>query len=151
MTALPGTPQAPEHDVPAGSVAWSEVVSPDPVRTGAFYARLFGWDLRAPSSAGTDDFTFLRHGHTMVAGLSRKVNADVPPGWLFSFRVADIDAAAARVSQLGGATITGIMTIPNNCRFAVAQEPTGATFALLQAIPRNRAPSPAGWKVLGRP
>ena len=30
--------------------------------------------------------------------------------------------------------VTGITTIPNDCRFAVAQDPTGATFALYQHV-----------------
>jgi predicted enzyme related to lactoylglutathione lyase len=134
MTSLPGTPRAPETDVPVGGVAWSEIASRAPLRTGEFYARLFGWTLRAPASAGMADYTVLMHGDTMVAGLSDAPNADAPAGWLFYFRVADIDAATARVPQLGGAMMTGIMTIANDCRFAIATEPTGATFALVQDI-----------------
>lgn len=132
MTSYPGTPQSPEFDVPVGGVVWSEVTSSDPQRTGEFYARLFGWTLRAPSPAGKDDYTVLTHDGREIAGLARAPHERVPSEWLFYFRVENIAAAATQVRALGGMMVTGITTIPNDCHFAIAQEPTGATFALFQ-------------------
>lgn len=132
MTSLPGTPHAPENDIPTGGVAWSEITTINPRRTGEFYSRLFGWRLRTPSIADRSDDTVLTHNGAMIAGLARSLRGDSPSKWLFYFRVADLDAAAALVPDLGGAMATGITIIPHDCCFAVAQDPTGATFALLQ-------------------
>lgn len=137
MTPVPGTPRAPESDVPVGCVAWSEVVSNDPRRIGDFYARLFGWTIRPQSGAGAEDCTLLTHGGATVAGLARAVHDDLPSGWLFHLRVADIDSAVARVPDLGGTVLTGVVTIPQGRRCAVVREPSGATFALLQGRPTS--------------
>ncbi len=134
MTSAPGTPLAPDVDVPLGGVVWSEITSNDPRRSGEFYARLFGWTLRMPPMAGTPDGTVLIHNGTMIAGLAKSSREDFTSEWLFYFRVTDLDASAALVPNLGGTMVTGITTIPHDCRFAIAQDPTGATFALIQDI-----------------
>ncbi len=140
MTPFPGTSQSPETCVPLGGVAWNEIVSTDPRRTGQFYERLFGWTCRPPLSpltAAMADPTVLTHDGKMVAGLSNASHDIQPSAWLFYFLVEDIDAAVARVPALGGTMVTGIETIPNDCRFAIAHEPTGATFALYQEESRH--------------
>ena len=129
---MPGTPQAPQFDVPLGGVVWSEITTSDPRRSGEFYARLFAWTRHIPSIADTPDDIVLMHDGTKIAGLAKSPRADVPSEWLFYFRVENIDAAAALVPELGGTMVTGITTIPNDCRFAIATDPTGATFALIQ-------------------
>ena len=56
--------------------------------------------------------------------------AEVPPFWAVYFAVADTDAAAARVVELGGSVINPPMDIEPG-RFAVVADPTGAVFNVI--------------------
>jgi predicted enzyme related to lactoylglutathione lyase len=59
---------------------------------------------------------------------------DAPPHWLPYFQVADVDAAVARASELGGKICNPPMDIPNVGRIAMIADPQGATFAVAKFI-----------------
>jgi hypothetical protein len=52
-----------------------------------------------------------------------------PPFWMVYFATEDLDAALAKVSDLGGNVLVGNTDI-GVARIAVAQDPQGAVFAL---------------------
>jgi predicted enzyme related to lactoylglutathione lyase len=54
-----------------------------------------------------------------------------PSHWLVYFTVADADAAAARIGDVGGTVLAGPMPIPAG-RIVVARDPQGAVFALFE-------------------
>ncbi|HEU4488006.1 MAG TPA: VOC family protein, partial [Actinomycetota bacterium] len=49
--------------------------------------------------------------------------------WTVSFRVAEVDEAVARATELGGAILVPPMDIPIG-RFSIAADPAGATFTM---------------------
>jgi hypothetical protein len=55
--------------------------------------------------------------------------AGVPPNWMPYFSTADIESSTAQVKELGGTVMVGPM-IMNEIKMTVAQDPTGAVFAL---------------------
>ncbi|WP_030685242.1 VOC family protein [Streptomyces sp. NRRL B-1347] len=120
---------------PEGTPCWVEVQVDDPVRTSAFYGRLFGW-------------TFLDHGeeydHYLTARLDGRNVADIgprPPGaerggpsaWLVCLAVDGADAVAERIERAGGKLLVPPNDVGTHGRFAVAEDPAGAVFAIWQA------------------
>lgn len=132
LTTLPTTAQAPETDPPYGCVSWSELSSNDPEKSGAFYSQLFNWELKGSWLAEMPDYTIALQGESMLAGLMKSVEEGMPSAWLFYFNVEDIGASVAKVAELGGTMVTETMAVPSVGQFAVASDPTGAIFALMQ-------------------
>jgi len=53
-----------------------------------------------------------------------------PKGWMFYFRVPDIDAAVERVKAGGGQVHAGPMDVPGGDRVIVASDPQGVPFGI---------------------
>jgi len=114
----------------AGEPAFFEIGVADPERGKAFYGALFGWDFTpGPSGGGgamigTDGIPGGLHGGDQGA---------VP--YLF-FRVDDLDAALARVRELGGSPSATDVGDEDNAdeygRFKLCTDDQGSTFGLYQ-------------------
>ncbi|QSQ18478.1 VOC family protein [Myxococcus landrumensis] len=117
-----------------GTLVWSEVQTRDGARAKDFYTALLGL---APESIANMDYYVLNHGAKGVAGVFQMgmgMPADIPPHWMNYFAVEDTDAAAAKVSQLGGRVHVPPTDMPYG-RFSVVTDPTGAAFTLLKPAP----------------
>jgi len=114
-----------------GSLCWTELVTRDPKTAEKFYTSLFGWTAKTSSDAAME-YTELSNQGTSQAGMMKLTPdmGDMPPFWMPYFAVADCDAAAARVKQLGGRIHKLPADIPHTGRFAIAGDPQGAGFAL---------------------
>src|SRR5262249_6914233 len=134
-----------------GRFIWYELMTTDFDRAKAFYADVLGWDVQniAPGTS----FTLFTAGGVSVSGLSvlpqEAIDSGVRPGWLGYVGVDDVDAAAQRMEQLGGAVRVPPKEIPEISRFAVAADPQLATIAVLQWLNPSAEP-PAGLDALGR-
>jgi len=65
------------------------------------------------------------------------------PHWLCFINVDDVDASAAKVTELGGQVFRPPSDTPEGGRFAVVADPQGAVFALYtsnQAVPEEEQP-----------
>lgn len=120
------------HGVPA----WVDVSSPDVEATGAFYSRLFGWDLGPDLGPDAGNYRlFTKDGH-LVAGIGPLMAGS--PTWTTSIAVDDVDAAEERVRRSGGTVVAPPMDLPGDSgRLAVATDPAGAFFSLFQAGPNH--------------
>ena len=54
-----------------------------------------------------------------------------PPHWLAYFAVTSSEGALARVLELGGAVLAGLLDVPAG-RIALVSDPQGAVFALFE-------------------
>jgi predicted enzyme related to lactoylglutathione lyase len=138
-----------------GSFVWYELMTTDTGAAKAFYGQAVGWGLQEMPEMS---YTLFTAGDAPVGGLmslpedARKAGA--PPGWLGYVAVEDVDAATARVKQLGGAVHTPPTDIPNIGRFAVVADPQRATFALFRGQgpaperPEPGTPGHVGWHEL---
>jgi predicted enzyme related to lactoylglutathione lyase len=73
--------------------------------------------------------------------------AGVPPNWLASIAVPDVDEAADRAKERGASVQVGPLDIPTVGRYAVLTDPQGAAFALFSAEehwPGSDAPAEIG-------
>ena len=111
-----------------GSLTMNQLNAADPDAAQAFYAGLFGWRFE-PVSQGPPYWSVF-NGERLNAGMmALPPGAPAPPHWVAYFTVEDLDAAADRIGELGGAVLVAPTDIPAG-RFLVATDPQGAVFAL---------------------
>jgi hypothetical protein len=70
-------------------------------------------------------------GGMAMGGMFNSAAAQATRFWLYYFNVADIDAAAKRVSDGRGKIIHGPQQVPGGGWIVQAADPQGAAFALL--------------------
>ena len=117
-----------------GSVTWNELNTRGAVAARDFYARLLDLEMSIQDMGEMGEYTTLMKGDAMVAGvmdMAPGVPEFVPPHWLAYFATDDVDATAARAEALGGSVTAPPMDIPGVGRFAVLDDPQGATFAVM--------------------
>jgi predicted enzyme related to lactoylglutathione lyase len=137
----PGTFVGSELVNETGTFGWNELNTRDTAGAKEFYGKVFDWTYEDEASERVGTYTVCKAGDAMVAGMI-DVNAieaahdvelprEIPPNWLVYFAVEDADAAAAKVQAGGGEVRFGPIDIPVG-RFAVAADPHGAVFAVMQ-------------------
>jgi uncharacterized protein len=110
-----------------GALCWNELNSPDIEASAAFYRDLFGW--RTQAFEGMDDYLVIFNGERSNGGIRKLDPPQMPPNWGVYFAVSDLDAALAKVEELGGTKQAGPIDI-GGPRIAVVQDPQGAFFLL---------------------
>jgi hypothetical protein len=125
-------PDEPKN-APAGTAAWHELVTTDPAAMAAFYSDLLGWTHETVPMGGMGDYWLFRRAGEFAGGMMQRPDGDPsPPHWLVYFAVASADAAAARITELGGAVVVPPTDVQDWGRMTVAIDPTGAAFAVLE-------------------
>jgi len=115
-----------------GAFCWSELATNDTAAAGEFYGKLFDWTMK--TDTGAVPYTEFRLAGTSVAGMMPLTpqHGDAPPHWLPYVTVADCEASAAKVSELGGKVIVPPTEIPEVGTFSVFFDPGGAGLAMIQ-------------------
>lgn len=135
---------------------WYDLMTSDIKSAEAFYHSVLGWSV---SDSGLSDRTYkiLSAGSTMVGGLMPIPDhaEGASPAWMGYLGVDDVDAYAKRMSDAGGAIHRGPEEIPGIGRFAVVDDPEGATLALYKGNspeepedPPEGATGHVGWREL---
>ncbi len=89
----------------AGEIVWADLVTTDVETAVAFYADVFGWDIRRSKDPG---YVELAHDGDVICAVARFDDEDVTPGnarWLVSISVADVDNSAQKVELHGGSIL----------------------------------------------
>lgn len=119
---------------PPGTFCWVDLGTTDAEAARAFYTALFGWETEDTPTSDDRTYTLCRMDGKDVAGLYQMADEQreqgVPPLWSAYITVGSVDASAARVKTLDGLVIAEPFEVEGMGRMAVAQDPTGATFAL---------------------
>jgi uncharacterized protein len=130
--SMPDAPE-PAGPPPLGAFCWDEVMTTDTDRAGEFYRSVFGWTTQPVDMGPAGMYYLFKRGDKDAGGMMpRPAAAAGPPSWLSYVLVADVDASARRVEELGGKLHVQPRDIPGIGRFSVAQDPTGAVFALFK-------------------
>ena len=111
-----------------GALVWNELASPDLDASSAFYGGLFGWSV-AEFEGSPMKYLSIKNGEANNGGMRELSSDGEPPHWLVYFGVEDIDAALAKVAELGGGKLMGPQDI-QIAKIAIVQDPQGAVFAL---------------------
>jgi len=114
-----------------GHAAWNELQTSDLEAAKAFYPAVFGWTLGDVMPMGeTGDYQFIDHNGRMI-GAMMNAPPGAPTGWGFAFFNKDVDAAVARIAELGGTVNQGPMEVPGDQRAVMATDPEGVAFMLV--------------------
>jgi len=118
----------------AGEPHWFELGVEDATRAREFYGTLFGWEFEPGPSGEATGFGISTAG---IAGGLHSGDRGASP-YLF-FKVDDLDAALAQVSELGGRVESEPDVDPDSetrfGRFALCRDDQGSAFGLHQAPP----------------
>jgi len=135
---------------------WYELMSSDVGAAKAFYGKVVGWKFEDVPVTGMT-YTLLRAGERQIGGMmpmpERLRDAGLKPCWAAHVGVSDVDAAAAKVRQLGGAVHREPTDIPNVGRFTAVSDRQGANFLMFKPSQPgertfSRAPGDIGWHEL---
>jgi len=123
-----------------GSFVWCELMTTDTAAAEPFYKKVVGWNP-VPFAPDGSYTVFNNPSGAGVAGLMKLPDAakqmGAPPHWLMYVGTPSVDDTATRISQLGGRVLKQPDDIPNTGRFAVVQDPFGATFGIFQPPPNR--------------
>jgi predicted enzyme related to lactoylglutathione lyase len=123
--------QPPNDPGALGHVSWHELLATDWERAFAFYREIFGWQKGVADVGPTGTYQQFAIAGQPVGGMFNKPAAVPVAFWLYYFNVADIGAAAERVTVGGGTVLEGPTDIPGGARVARCTDPQGAMFALI--------------------
>ncbi|MEV6427367.1 VOC family protein [Nocardia sp. NPDC051463] len=117
----------------AGAPSWFELHTRDYDASLAFYRDVFGWqDPFTIADSPEFRYTTIHSTSPMLGGVmdaSTFLPEGAPAGWTVYFGADDVDAAAAKVVELGGAVVVPAMNSPYGRMVGVA-DPTGARFSI---------------------
>jgi predicted enzyme related to lactoylglutathione lyase len=120
-----------EGQPPAGRFCWDELLARDVAAAKDFYTGVIGWTTEEVDMGPMGTYTLFKHSDVQCAGmLAKPQDAPGASAWLSYVAVDDIEADAARTSELGGKIWVKPTAIPNMGRFSVCEDPSGAMFAL---------------------
>lgn len=121
-----------------GTPAWYELTTSKGDLTGAgeFYTKILGWQVMDSGMEGFSYHLAISDGD-MISGLMEMPPdaCDMPPSWMLYFAVDDADAAAKDIVAAGGKIFREPENIPGTGRFAIACDPQGAGFGIIQLEP----------------
>ena len=125
----------PERMQPAdmnapGRVGWHELLATDAEKALGFYAELFDWQKAEADIGPMGTYQRFSAGGQTIGGILTKPPTIPAPCWLYYFNVADVDAAAKRVTAAGGQILDGPFQSPGGAWIVHCADPQGAVFAL---------------------
>jgi len=120
-----------------GAMTWFECATRDAAKARDFYCKVFALEpkkLDTSGGPGPVEYYTLHKGPKTVAGVMQMTQAfpaEIPPHWMAYFAVADADAAAKKITSLGGTVIQPPFDTPYG-RISVVKDPTGAVFSIVK-------------------
>lgn len=116
-----------------GKCNWNELATPDQTAASAFYATVFGWTYpdKMTMPGGLGDYVFVEAAGQAIGATMTARPDGPPPGWLFYFRVPDIEAAADAIRVNGGTVHMGPHEVPGGDRIVVASDAEGLMVGLV--------------------
>lgn len=129
-----------------GQFCWYDLMTTDVEGAKRFYTALGGWSTqRFDKSPPDQPYTMWMHNGTAIGGVmpmgAVERSQGVPPFWLPSVEVSDVDAWAKQAETLGGKIHMGPMDVPDTGRYAVLQDPQGAFIAIFKPVGGEPMPS----------
>jgi predicted enzyme related to lactoylglutathione lyase len=111
-----------------GTLTWNELITTNP--SVAFYQEVLGLTTSGVDM-GEGEYTIFQADDQQVGGTTAPQMPGVPNHWHVYFAVADADATAAKITERGGSLLVDPFDTPVG-RMAVARDPQGAVFSIVQ-------------------
>ena len=118
-----------------GTFSWCELLTTDVEAAKTFYSELFGWTMAPVTNEANEglQYNLVKVDGTEIGGIMA-IPPFAPatgPCWGAYVTVDDVDAAAAKVRELGGDVIVPLTDIPEVGRFCVIKDPQGAVISMI--------------------
>lgn len=110
---------------------WETLVTKDPEKAKAFYAKVAGWEVQTTPS-GFSCFAVGATPEDQVTDIQKAQSQ--PPMWMTYVTVEKIEASNDRVTKLGGKVVVPLIEIPTVGRISMIADPTGAHIGLYQPL-----------------
>lgn len=122
---------------PRGTPCWVSLMVHSLATSQEFYGGLFGWRFRAgPELLGP--YVSAMIDDREVAGLGEMPQGrQFPVAWLPFLATEDADATADMIRLCGGTVGVGPLESGDVGRYALATDPTGAPFGIIQIRPKE--------------
>jgi predicted enzyme related to lactoylglutathione lyase len=121
-----------------GSLIWYELMTGDADAAEAFYGKVVDWTI-APMPGADRGYRMITMPDGAVGGLLPLTQDMIDHGarstWLMYVGVDDVDATVQAIAAAGGKTLMPAWDIPGIGRMAMAADPQGAPFYLMNPIP----------------
>ncbi|NUT98187.1 MAG: VOC family protein [Saccharothrix sp.] len=120
-----------------GSLAWTELHSPEPDTARAFYRAVLGWDATDMPMAGGHYTVFTPAGgdeNSSFGGVA-PLQEGHSPHWLPYIEVADTDRTVEQSNSRGGKVVMPPTDYEGVGRMAWLADPFGARFAVITSSP----------------
>ena len=114
-----------------------ELNTSDFPKARAFYAALFGWELKDVDMGPSGTYTTIGVGEGTGGGMMQHPMKGAPSLWIPYISVEDVAAATKQARELGGTIIQENVPVRDMGVFSIITDPTGATFALWEAVARS--------------
>ena len=123
-----------------GQFVWYDLTTTDVASALRFYPALFGWKTQKFEFGDPSNPYTMWSADGQTLGGVMKLSAEqagmgIPPNWLCSIEVNNVDSTAQQAKSLGGNVIVGPMDIPNTGRYAVLTDPQGGPIAIYTPSP----------------
>jgi len=112
------------------TMCWNELVTPRPDLARAFYSGLFGWTPVGGRTPAHTTFLGLEGPRAGMLAMEPSQGRG-PSHWLVYFGVRDCEGQTALAQSLGGRVRVRPAECPGAGRYAVLDDPQGATFAII--------------------
>lgn len=123
-----------------GRFVWHDLMTKDAKAAQEFYTALFDWQIDERPMMGSV-YRMITCGPGPIGGIVEEAN--IPAAhWMPYAAVDDVDAAAARIKELGGTVCVPPTDIPETGRFAVVGDPQGAFFSIYKGLPESQGADP---------
>jgi predicted enzyme related to lactoylglutathione lyase len=126
----------------SGCFIWHDLMTTDTEGAKKFYGEVAGWGTQ--DWPGEASYTLWTNNGVPLGGMTalndemRKNN--VPPHWLPSVGVDNVDDTVARATKLGAKIVAPPMDIPGAGRYAIIQDPQGATLSVFASAGDMQSP-----------
>jgi predicted enzyme related to lactoylglutathione lyase len=128
----------PDAVPPNGGFLWNELHTSDAAGALRFYEKVLGFSHRAVDMGGGTTYHILSKGGVDRGGAIQEVPEGGKPFWLPYVHVHDVDGTSARAKRLGAKLCVEPADIPGVGRFAVFDDPLGASLAVMKPLPRTQ-------------
>ena len=111
-----------------------ELNSNNVAKAREFYSKLFDWKFEDMPMGPDMTYTVINTGDDKTGGGMWQNPVGPGSAWIAYVSVDDIEAATAKVKELGGTVNQQIQEVPNMGRYTIITDPSGATIALWESI-----------------
>ena len=118
-----------EEDALGNPITWFEIIGPDPEKTAAFYAELFGWHTDAVEGGY---ITLDTHAGRGMNGGFTTPQGQAANRSIFYAEAADLQPLLDKAGSLGGRTVMPVTEIADIVTFAVFADPWGNHIGLMK-------------------